>query len=717
MAVALSCCLALVAWFAQETTRDVSPEGLADDDVRLGATLERLRSRPRHFDPALLREIAASHSLQAYEGLRDLYPLLIDPERRTALLGALAAFADTERSAATRTFLTRVALDSDRGFETAAACESLGQFGAAAQAELRRLLKETATYHLYLAASHQLLRLDLPQDRDWRLALARDEHLPLLRRLGMPGHPQAFASYTSLRGNALRLLAREPGATALLEERLLDPSQEMQARALQLLSTRRSLAALARAHAVLQQPGMPRDLQLAALDTLRQDGNEPSVRTLIKVARSTREVRTYALRCLRTLDPLLLREFALPVLTGSTSATDALLALDLLAGDKHAKVQRALRQLLKHDDALVQIGAAREAARRADREALPLLHSLLRRAEDAVRAEVVGAITRLQPVDPAWRKKLHEYCEDRALWLRLAAVEALTFLRDRTALGLLQGRLEDQDWRVRSAAVVALGEIRDRSSVPLLLGRLEKERSRIKREIGASLRHLTGLPFQDVLRDWQRWWDDVRGEFPMPSQSEVEALEKRLAESAGRAGTRARFYGIRVTSDHLTLIIDVSGSMSDAAHYDPRTGGRGDTKLDVAKRQVQELLAQLPDGTHLNILFFAERVRSWQRHLVPLSRSQSLQAEKFVLGQHAAGGTNLHGALQKALADPETDTLYILSDGEPTVGRLVDPYAIRTAVRRLNPRQRIRIHTINIGPASDLMRALAEDSGGKYVQK
>ena len=82
----------------------------------------------------------------------------------------------------------------------------------------------------------------------------------------------------------------------------------------------------------------------------------------------------------------------------------------------------------------------------------------------------------------------------------------------------------------------------------------------------------------------------------------------------------------------------------------------------------------------------------------------------------ADGGTNLYGALEYAFEDPDIDTIFVLSDGEPSVGDLIDPQSIRDAVVEMNATRGVVIHTIAIGGSLDVLEWLAEDSSGRYRQ-
>jgi hypothetical protein len=73
------------------------------------------------------------------------------------------------------------------------------------------------------------------------------------------------------------------------------------------------------------------------------------------------------------------------------------------------------------------------------------------------------------------------------------------------------------------------------------------------------------------------------------------------------------------------------------------------------------------------------------------------------------------GAPKAAIAN-KIDTVYFLSDGRPSVGRLVDTNEIRKEVRQWNDLYRIVFHAIAIGEfQKEFLRDLATENGGVFV--
>ena len=72
--------------------------------------------------------------------------------------------------------------------------------------------------------------------------------------------------------------------------------------------------------------------------------------------------------------------------------------------------------------------------------------------------------------------------------------------------------------------------------------------------------------------------------------------------------------------------------------------------------------------------------------------------------------------MKAAFDDPDVDTIYVLSDGEPTAGGVTDPHGIREDVQFWNKHRGVEIHTIAVGGSLEVLEWLAADSGGTYVR-
>ncbi|MGE5092006.1 MAG: VWA domain-containing protein, partial [Bacillota bacterium] len=129
----------------------------------------------------------------------------------------------------------------------------------------------------------------------------------------------------------------------------------------------------------------------------------------------------------------------------------------------------------------------------------------------------------------------------------------------------------------------------------------------------------------------------------------------------------------------LTLIVDVSGSMSGA-------------KLDQAKAALTQALGTLVPTDRFRLIAFSSGVRPFRDDFVPATAANVRDARTFVDGLAADGGTNIEGALDAALghATPEgrLGLVVFMTDGLPSVGerspeRLSERAAARLAGSRV----------------------------------
>jgi hypothetical protein len=300
----------------------------------------------------------------------------------------------------------------------------------------------------------------------------------------------------------------------------------------------------------------------------------------------------------------------------------------------------------------------------------------------------------------------------------MGTTRALAELRTLEAVQRLHELIADKDWRVRSSAIEAAVGIRRKDTLPVLLTRLLEERGRMRAEVAYGLRMLTGLDLGETPTRWQRWWDAEGASFELPTREEVLEIEALRADKKRQATTAASFYGLPVISDRVCFVVDVSGSMETPADAGDRTSSdkSGPTRISVALDQLRDLIRRIPEGDRCNMIFFDSNVRAWEKQVVPLNDRTRADALEFINRRKAAGATNLYDALALAFDDPLVDTIYVLSDGMPNQGRITVPAQIREDIRNKNRLRRIIIHGVSVGQASALLRGLADDSGGKYVE-
>lgn len=153
------------------------------------------------------------------------------------------------------------------------------------------------------------------------------------------------------------------------------------------------------------------------------------------------------------------------------------------------------------------------------------------------------------------------------------------------------------------------------------------------------------------------------------------------------------------TPRDVTLVLDISGSMSGA-------------KMEQARAAGRQLLHTLRIRDRFRLIDFSSDVHSFRDDFVPATAENLRAAEHYLDALEAQGATNISGALHEALgrhtSDGEDDDrrlsiVLFITDGEPTVGER-DPARIADEAGR--ERRGTRVFTFGVG--SDVNVTLLE---------
>jgi hypothetical protein len=387
------------------------------------------------------------------------------------------------------------------------------------------------------------------------------------------------------------------------------------------------------------------------------------------------------------------------------------------------------------------VGAAGTAIAREQgdeqRRSLLALGRALAKAKDGERLMTLDILAqvRSEPVQAELRGLLAAERDPAAIARILDDLAALG--DDAIVPALLETWLDHPSWHVRSRAAAALARLRARDAVPALIARLESAEGRYAGDVRAALASLTGEDFRTNHTLWQRWWDEHGAAFVVPAAADVAKAEEAEHDAIG-----VTFFGIHTTSQRVLFVVDLSGSMnwSTVARYNPYDDpnappdlpkGGEISRLEAAKRATLQALGGLQDGARFNFVLYASDVWSWNDRVQEMKPDVRTQAQDYVQGLTAVGGTNIYGALQQAFdlcgvsegddewQEPVYDTVFLLTDGRPSVGVTTDPDEIIAYVKDRNRAAGIVLHTIGISGAQDahLLRSLAEQNGGTYASR
>ena len=328
--------------------------------------------------------------------------------------------------------------------------------------------------------------------------------------------------------------------------------------------------------------------------------------------------------------------------------------------------------------------------------------------------------------------------------VRVEAVRSLAALGDDRAVDLLLARLQDEDDRVRDAAALALGRLGDERAgealvqalrdecgrvvesaalalgalgdpalIPDLIERLHETADIDERVAYACARALETITGKAIGLDpdrWTDWWDAVKDRPFERADPEREAHE-------GRTVPANQYYGFPIYSSRVVFVLDVSKSMNACK------------RLESAQAELVKVIEHLPCSTKFNIVIFSDGANAWEKELALADPAAIKKAVKFVQRQKTQNKTNTWAALQLALKDEEVDTIFFLSDGQPSVGAISDADRILAEMRAANRYRRVRIHCVALltgeaptshAEAKDMeraeafMRSLAADHDGAF---
>ena len=364
------------------------------------------------------------------------------------------------------------------------------------------------------------------------------------------------------------------------------------------------------------------------------------------------------------------------------------------------------------------------------------LGRLFRVNDPKLQRSVLIALQQLEAEDQS--RTFHKALKSPHWTVRACAVDIFGDTRDPEVVRVLVPLLNDPFLEVQVSAVQALRKIGGKDVVEALVKAVKKSKGRVLDDISDTLLWLTGKDFGPNPTSWKAWWEN-EGDSAEIKGITREEFDKIRAESADQ--TTGTYYGLRVISRFVTFIVDISGSMEEPYEVDSikLPGGRIKrgtgvdeedgagkkkreklAKIEVARRELLRVLDGIPNGTQFNIIAFESTFTLWRPALVEMGEDIRHDAMDHVRGLTPRGMTNVYDTLMSALDDPEVNTIYFLSDGAPTMGKIMDLEGILGQVKAVNSERKVKIHTIgfHLDPAASiLMRRLAEENHGSFIER
>lgn len=261
----------------------------------------------------------------------------------------------------------------------------------------------------------------------------------------------------------------------------------------------------------------------------------------------------------------------------------------------------------------------------------------------------------------------------------------------------------EKQFGLRRAVVQALTNIDDREAIDLLVSLLAMVDGEVSVDIMYHLSLVSDKKYTEAAA-WADWWRETKDkfEFPKPWVRPKERDFGRLA-----IGDTSAYYGLPLYGQRIVFVIDNSGSMAG-----PR--------LESAQRELIAAIQGLKDNQKFGIIVYNSQVAFWKRELVPADTASKLDAVKFVNLIQAGDRTATYDALHAAFYF-NAEAIYLLTDGEPSFGRVIIPIDIITAISQENRARRQSIYTIGLAPSGPVgdgfdlfLSELARENHGTY---
>lgn len=683
---------------------------------------ELVRQLHREKDDAeldLVGQIGKDRSRAAAEGLIEAYDkcvTLLFHREITKTLGWFANLPDSQQPALDK--LAQIAGSTEDEEVRRLALRGLGGSKTIGKQLLHRIVAGRASDELRIPAMELHVKMADAGDSAWYRELWNLERKQQKGEDGEILPPE----HNTIRLLAFQGLLRQLTEAELVQTLKREYDPKIRRRALDWMERSRMPKTAEMASWLLQRVDFPGADRAAAARILLDDNGSKAVSTFLKLAKkrdvTQADLREEMARLIANYrDEKVQKKVA--KLIGKGKPHEKVFALQATAQNDEAKVLKAVRKQLKDKDPSVRRAAAQALGARRDRASAELLRSMMTAPKSP--SDVLAALEALNEIEgpvSRWLKELANYADSEDGEVRNAAIEVIGKARDKRHLELMLRALEHPDWSTRLLAIEGLAGMRQAASVGKLIERMGEEGGRIKKQLAEALFALTAQPFEEEEARWQKWWETAQKDFRVATRKEVDkarsARERRRLTQ--RTTSKAKFFGIRVESHRVIFVLDVSGSMLESM-YGRQVKGRGAARIDVAKDELTQAIENLDEGALFNIYAFSSGVERWLEKSIGTSSVKDRQeALTWIERLGAAGGTNLYDSMRQAFQDQDVDTIFVLSDGEPTTGEVIDPHRIREDVRRWNKHRGIKIHTIAIGGNLEVLEWLAKDAGGTYRQ-
>lgn len=277
----------------------------------------------------------------------------------------------------------------------------------------------------------------------------------------------------------------------------------------------------------------------------------------------------------------------------------------------------------------------------------------------------------------------------------------------------------------RSAVLGAVMSDKDRNGVGFLIQHLENLSGQSESTTIDYLERVTGKSYGRDAESWMDWWNRQGADFTFANNSTLPHDETSVESTSS-----ASFFGVPITAARVVFVVDRSHSMSEPLEWIPtRTeaeyaiskvvaAAQSRTRLHRAKQELTAAIKRLDPAMQFNIVVFDGRVAVWQKGLVDATLPNKAAAYRFITSITPGDHTAWYDALEAAFnVDDNVEAILFLTDGEPTVGKIVSAKDIVQAVTTENEFRNIAVHTIGLGVSqlpAQFLATLAKQNRGVF---